>query len=73
MLQSELVSFCHAHDITVMGYSPLGTMVPRFGTTLPGPKLDDPALLGIAEKYGKTAAQVVLRWQVSYGRTSKMV
>ncbi|KOB78730.1 3-dehydroecdysone 3beta-reductase, partial [Operophtera brumata] len=50
MVQSELVWFCHVHNIAVMGYSPLGTMVPRFGLALPGPKMDDPTLVGRLEE-----------------------
>ncbi|CAK1549069.1 unnamed protein product [Leptosia nina] len=62
--QQELVDYAHEQDIVVMGYSPLGSLVKRYGVQLPGPKINDPILTGIARKYGKTTPQVVLRWLV---------
>ncbi|KAJ8704709.1 hypothetical protein PYW07_011897 [Mythimna separata] len=64
MIQEDLISFARSEDITVMGYSPFGFLVERFGKQFPGPKMDDPVLMEIALKYGKTPAQVVLRWLV---------
>jgi diketogulonate reductase-like aldo/keto reductase len=29
--------------------------------------LDDPTILGLASKYGKTPAQVILRWHIDHG------
>ncbi|XP_047524178.1 aldo-keto reductase AKR2E4-like isoform X2 [Pieris napi] len=62
--EQDLVNFAQKEGITVMGYSPLGSLVPRYGMQLPGPKMDDPILVEIARKYGKTVPQVVLRWLV---------
>lgn len=42
--------------IVVEGYSP-------FLST----RMDDPTLTGIAEEYGKTVAQVIIRWHVQHG------
>ncbi|KAI5635091.1 aldo/keto reductase family domain-containing protein [Phthorimaea operculella] len=36
MAQLELVRYAQAHGIVVMGYSPFGSMVSRFGMTFPG-------------------------------------
>ncbi|XP_041986130.1 aldo-keto reductase AKR2E4-like isoform X2 [Aricia agestis] len=63
-VESELVSFAQSHGITVMAYSPFGSLVKRFGQMFPGPKCDDPALLPIANKYDKTVPQIALRWLV---------
>ena len=45
------------HGIVTESWSPLGQ----------GKELNDPAILAIAKAHGKTAAQVVLRWQVQIG------
>jgi len=54
LTQEELREFCAKHNIKVEAWSPLGR----------GRLLDLPELKRIAEKYGKTPAQVVLRWHV---------
>ena len=50
----DLVEFCREHDVAVEAAAPLAR----------GEFLDDDALVEIAEKHGKTPAQVVLRWAV---------
>ncbi|KAK6335230.1 hypothetical protein TWF718_010665 [Orbilia javanica] len=52
-----LVEYCKGKGIVVVAYSPLTQ----------GRRLKDPVILDIAEKYGKTAAQVVLRWCLQKG------
>lgn len=47
-----------------MAYSPFGFLVSRKSENAPPPRADDPVLVGIANKYGKTANQVVLRYLV---------
>lgn len=54
-----LIDFCHGKDIAVEAWSPLG------GTG--GNLLTDQRLLDIGEKYGKSSAQVVLRWDLQRG------
>jgi diketogulonate reductase-like aldo/keto reductase len=54
--QTELVEYCHARGIVVTAYSPLN-----------GADLDSPTLIAIAEKYGVSAASVVLRWLLERG------
>jgi diketogulonate reductase-like aldo/keto reductase len=48
----RLLEACEAHDIVVEAYSPLGT----------GRHLDDPVIVEIAERVGRTPAQVLIRW-----------
>lgn len=52
------VAYDRAHDIATVAWSPLGQ-----GKGL----LDEPLLATIGAKYGKTPAQVVLRWNVEIG------
>jgi diketogulonate reductase-like aldo/keto reductase len=58
-LQSKaLVAHCHYHGIRVEAWSPLQQA---------GAVLRDPVLAAIAQRHGKTPAQVVLRWDVQGG------
>lgn len=52
--QKKLRAFHAQHNIATESWSPLGQ----------GKLLDDPTITAIAEKYGKTPAQVVLRWHL---------
>lgn len=55
LAQNELKAFCKKHDIFIEAWSPLE----RGGNVL-----KDEVISNIAEKHGKTAAQVVLRWHL---------
>jgi diketogulonate reductase-like aldo/keto reductase len=65
--QNQLMKVCADLGIPLTAYCPLGS------ADNPGRKPDDPVLLQdkvlaeIGEKYGKTAAQVALRWEVETG------
>jgi 2,5-diketo-D-gluconate reductase A len=50
-------AFCAEHQIAVEAWAPLGE----------GTVLGDPVLASIAERVGKTPAQVVLRWHIQRG------
>ncbi|MCO7127113.1 aldo/keto reductase [Sporolactobacillus shoreicorticis] len=52
--QVPLRNYCYKQGIAVEAYSPLGS----------GGLINHPTLKAIGEKYGKTAAQVMLRWDV---------
>ena len=54
--QEPLRTFCREHHIAVTAWSPLGR----------GGVLQDETIVKIAEKYGKSAAQVVLRWHLQH-------
>ncbi|NLM78340.1 MAG: aldo/keto reductase [Ruminococcaceae bacterium] len=55
--QDETVKYCKERNILLQAYSPLGT----------GKVFDRPEIKTIAEKYGKTVAQVCLRWSLQMG------
>ncbi|CAM42661.1 prostaglandin f2-alpha synthase/D-arabinose dehydrogenase [Leishmania braziliensis MHOM/BR/75/M2904] len=54
--QAELRAFCNAKGIKVEAWSPLGQ----------GNLVTHPLLIAIGEKYKKTAAQVMLRWDIQH-------
>ena len=56
-MQKETVDFCKAHGIVVEAWSPLGT----------GRMLSNETLIAIAAKYGKSAAQLCIRWCMQNG------
>ncbi|XP_045457675.1 aldo-keto reductase AKR2E4-like [Melitaea cinxia] len=66
--QPELVAFCKSQDIAVMAYTPFGSLFySKAAPDAPPPRVDDPALVKISEKYNKTVPQIVLRYLVELG------
>ncbi len=56
--QRDVVDFCKQHGIAIEAWSPLAS----------GQIVDRDDVAAIAQKYGKTAAQVTLRWHLDEGR-----
>ncbi|MCH9611800.1 MAG: 2,5-diketo-D-gluconic acid reductase A [Chlamydiia bacterium] len=56
-INKELVAFCKAHEIGLQAWRPLAH----------GEIIEDKELLQIGKRYGKTPAQVALRWAVQLG------
>jgi methylglyoxal/glyoxal reductase len=57
LTQKELQSFCQKHEIQLEAWSPL----------MQGQLLDNEVLKEIANKYNKSVAQVILRWDLQNG------
>lgn len=57
-LRDDVVALHNAHGIVTETWSPLGRG---------GEMLADPAITAVAERHGRTPAQVVLRWQTQSG------
>ncbi|WP_239255675.1 aldo/keto reductase [Listeria ilorinensis] len=55
--QEPLRAFCKEHDIIVEAWSPLGS----------GQLLQHAGLQEIADRYGKSVAQIILRWDLQHG------
>lgn len=67
LTQVPLVDHCQRLGIAVMAYSPFGFLVGRSDKNAPPPRMDDPILVNIANKYGKHTTQVVLRYLIDRG------
>lgn len=53
----DIVAACHDSGIAVQAYSPLGK----------ASRLDDPHIRDVADRLGRTPAQVLLRWGLQHG------
>lgn len=56
-LQKEVVSYCQEHNVLLEAYSPLDT----------GKIFDVPEMQELSDKYGKTIAQIAIRWSLQHG------
>lgn len=66
LYQEELLHYCRAEGMPLEAWSPLG------GGNWPGRKenprpLEDPLVIRLAEKYGKTPAQILIAWSLHLG------
>ncbi|MGZ6505381.1 MAG: aldo/keto reductase, partial [Tumebacillaceae bacterium] len=57
LTQQELLTFCKENNIQLEAWSPL----------MRGQLMDEPTITELAAKYGKTPAQVILRWDLQHG------
>jgi diketogulonate reductase-like aldo/keto reductase len=55
--QDEVVDYCRSHNILLEAYSPLGV----------GKIFEVPEMKALAEKYGKTIAQIAIHWSLQRG------
>lgn len=56
LTQNELIAFCRKHDIRIEAWSPL----------MRGKIFDNPTIVKLSEKYNKTPAQIILRWNLQH-------
>jgi len=68
--QRELRDFDAHHGIVTQSWSPIGGVYSRNPLAAPNAAkkpLEHPAIVKLSGKYGKTPAQVVLRWHIDHG------
>lgn len=65
--QPKLKKFCDDREIFLTAYSPLGSPDRPWAKPDDPKLLDEPKLLELAKKHGKSTAQVLLRWQIQRG------
>jgi diketogulonate reductase-like aldo/keto reductase len=56
LYQRELLTYCREHAIQLESYCPLAR----------GSRLQEPAILGMSAKYGRTPSQLLLRWALEH-------
>lgn len=57
LFQKNLLDYCTEKKIQVQSYSPIAR----------AKKFDDQRLLHLCKKYGKTPAQIIIRWDIEHG------
>uniref|UniRef100_A0A8C0JE30 NADP-dependent oxidoreductase domain-containing protein n=1 Tax=Chelonoidis abingdonii TaxID=106734 RepID=A0A8C0JE30_CHEAB len=69
LTQPQLVEYCKSKGIVLIAYSPFGcpALPCPSGENSPVPLLENPTVNEIAQKHGKTSAQVLIRFHIQRG------
>lgn len=66
--QHELIAHCQARGLEVTAYSPLGSYDRVWRDPNEPVLFEEPVVLALAEKYGRSPAQILLRCWQSWGK-----
>lgn len=66
LAQPEMLKMCQVNGVIVTGYAPLGAPG-LFGGATEVALLQHDTITGLAKKYSKTAAQILIRWAMDTG------
>ncbi|NWH26616.1 AK1A1 dehydrogenase, partial [Grus americana] len=64
LAQNELIAHCQKQGLVVTAYSPLGSPDRMWKHPDEPVLLEEPGIKKLAEKYSRSPAQIILRWQV---------
>lgn len=67
LIQKELIAHCQNLNMIFTAYSPLGSPDRPWAKAGEPSLLEDPKLIAIGKKYGKSPAQVCIKWQIQRG------
>ncbi|KAL4112953.1 hypothetical protein QTP88_016665 [Uroleucon formosanum] len=67
LTQNKMKEFCESNGILLIGYAPLGSAKRSWAEPEDIAILDDPIVKQIADKYKKTIAQILIKFQIQRG------
>lgn len=68
LAQNKLIAHCQARGLQVTAYSPLGSSDRSWRDPGEPVLLEEPVVLALAEKFGRSPAQILLRCWQSLGK-----